>query len=111
MLEEDFIIKKNNNAIAKEKNEKEKAIKDNEKKTQDELLKKNLILKYGERNGSLIFNSKIDIGMTSEMCIESWGKPIFTRNIKSDEGLMSVWIYHQNIKVYFKDNILKVIEF
>lgn len=111
MLEEDFIIKKNNNAIAKEKNEKEKAIKDNEKKTQDELLKKNLILKYGERNGSLIFNSKIDIGMTSEMCIESWGKPIFTRNIKSDERLMSVWIYHQNIKVYFKDNILKVIEF
>ncbi len=34
-----------------------------------------MVQKYGENYGNMIANNNIDIGMTEEMLVQSWGRP------------------------------------
>lgn len=69
-----------------------------------------LTQKYGQVYGELIFNHKVKIGMTSEMCIESWGKPIDNLRTTTAYGLHEQWVYNTKTYLYFDDGILTTIQ-
>lgn len=62
-----------------------------ERKRQQE--KESLISAYGERYGTLIFEHKITLGMTKEMCLKAWGKPRHKTIRKILGGTQEVWYY------------------
>lgn len=68
----------------------------------------NLCQKYGDKYGSLIIDKKIDIGMSPEMCRESWGYPIRVLTGSNKLGDYTEWIYSNNRHIYFVNN--KVVE-
>ena len=83
----------------------------NEKEKKDfENRKTEYISKFGQQYGELIANYKVKIGMTSEMCKYAWGLPIWTNKITSENGTIEVWHCGSGYKLYFTNNILKIIE-
>jgi len=76
---------------------------DNQKKSQ-------LIKKYGEKNGLMIFEGKVWIGMTAEMARDSWGYPkdinrTITANLTHEQ-----WVYDNDKYLYFENGILTTIQ-
>lgn len=67
--------------------------------------KKGLIKKYGQTNGTKIFNQKIWIGMTKDMLFESWGQP---DNINRSVGAWGVHeqMIYGNTNVYIENDVL-----
>lgn len=55
--------------------------------------KANLINKYGQSNGELIFNGKVKIGFTPEMCREAWGSNYSVTKTTTTEGTYEMWDY------------------
>ena len=60
---------------------------------QRQLEKQSLISKYGERYGLLIFEHKVTLGMTKEMCLKAWGAPRNKVIRRTDSGTQEVWTY------------------
>lgn len=84
----------------------------NEKIKQEEY-KLECIQKYGEKYGNLIFNHKVDIGMTKEMCRAAYGYPIKTYQSKTDLGTFDIWQYDAiltNVYLHFLNDKLEKIE-
>lgn len=52
-----------------------------------------LIARYGEKNAALIFNGKVQLGMTTGMCKEAWGSPWQKSRTISSCGTVEIWIY------------------
>lgn len=96
-------VKKQKTLIAKRKIEQE------QNRIEYEKTKKENIKKYGSYFGNLINNRKIEIGMTKEMCIKSWGYPLRKKAIKDSSSLREIFVYSRNNIVIFKNN--KIIEF
>ncbi|MEI7594486.1 MAG: hypothetical protein WCK02_01970 [Bacteroidota bacterium] len=71
--------------------------------------KSDCISKFGKVNGELIALKKVKIGMTSEMCIESWGKPLWTNKTTTSESEIDIWWYSYGVNLCFENNILKII--
>jgi hypothetical protein len=68
---------------------------------------KKLILKYGKIKGELISKHKVEIGMTKEMCIDSWGKPFNIDVVKTKGKTKETFIYYtSDRKLYFENNVL-----
>ena len=55
--------------------------------------KANLISKYGQTNGTLIFNKEVRIGFTAEMCKEAWGEPANKTKSTTAVGTSEMWDY------------------
>lgn len=72
--------------------------------------RQSLITKYGSENGELIFNRKVKIGWTKEMCIESWGKPRDVNRTTTANGTNEQWVYSLKKYLYFDNNILTAIQ-
>ena len=67
--------------------------------------KKNLIAKYGEKNGTRIFNGHYWLGMTDDMARESLGRPSDINRTVGSFGVHEQWVYY-NTYLYFENGIL-----
>lgn len=74
------------------------------------LYKQKLIDKYGNLIGVQIFNKQISIGMTQEMVIESWGKPIDINRTITLNHIREQWVYGLKSYLYFENGILVTIQ-
>lgn len=68
----------------------------------------NLCHQYGEKYGPFILDHKITLGMTPQMCKESWGLPIRIVTGINEKGCYTEWIYNYNRYIFFVNN--KVVE-
>ena len=65
---------------------------------------------YGEKYGNMILLRKVQIGMTKEMCSESWGNP-YDINTTSVNGKTSEqWVYENDSYLYFDNGILTAVQ-
>ncbi|PZF73569.1 cell envelope integrity protein TolA [Taibaiella soli] len=60
-----------------------------------------LITKYGYNYGTAIANGKVIIGMTKEMCIAAWGKPINVNSTITANVTQEQWVYNMKTYLYF----------
>ncbi|MEX1213312.1 MAG: hypothetical protein WEA36_10745 [Balneolaceae bacterium] len=90
-----------------------------ERKEIEEIRKENPMLarvmrKYGKRDGRLVYNDKVWVGMTEEMLLDSWGEPDRKNITESIYGSSEQWIYDRgNYKseyVYVEDGVVKTIQ-
>ncbi len=72
--------------------------------------RESLILKYGQKYGSLIAERKVVIGMTKEMCVAAWGKPSEINKTTATYGVHEQWVYNIKTYLYFDDDILTTIQ-
>lgn len=68
--------------------------------------KQELCAKYGNEYGILIANKKVALGMTPEMCKQSWGTPIQISNMVDSTGKYTVWKYNIKTYIYFYNGIV-----
>lgn len=81
-----------------------------DKESEFKAWKKGLVDRYGEENANLISLKKVAIGMTKQMCIESWGLPDrVNTTIVSDEATEQ-WVYPKDSFLYFKEDVLTTIQ-
>ncbi len=66
---------------------------------------KQLIKKYGKKNGSRIAKGQIWKGMTEKMLEESWGKPDKIDKNKEKWGTFTQW-YYGDITYFFKNGVM-----
>jgi hypothetical protein len=93
------LAKREEQRIAGEKTE-EKAKKAAETKSKNDLIKK-----YGQTKGKLVYEKKIALGMTKEMVIDSWGEPKDINRTVGSWGIHEQWVYG-SAYLYFENGIL-----
>jgi hypothetical protein len=64
-----------------------------------------LVAKYGTDIGKRLYQNKVWKGVTSEMAIDSWGKPKQINRMYVDQSVDEEWIYSKKW-LYFRDGIL-----
>ena len=72
-------------------------------------LKEACIQRFGEVNGNLIFQGKVKIGMTKEMCETAWGKSLWSSKTTTEHGTIEILYYGYGYSLYFDNGILKII--
>ena len=80
----------------------------NEKKRIERLNK--FVKKYGKEYGKIIANHKVRIGMTKEMCEDSWGKPESINRTTSSYRTSEQWVYGDGNYLYFDNGKLTSIQ-
>ncbi len=65
---------------------------------------------YGEDIANIILQQKVRIGMTSAMCIESWGRPSDINKTIGAWGVHEQWVYGLSSYLYFEDGVLTTIQ-
>ena len=88
----------------------QKEQKDQERKAELQKRKAALIKKYGHTNGTLISEGKVRIGMTKEMCRESWGEPEDINKTTGSYGTHEQWVYGYGSYLYFENGKLTTIQ-
>lgn len=78
-------------------------------KLEREKFKEFCIQKFGEINGNLIFQGKVKIGMTKEMCETAWGKSLRSSKTTTEHGTIEILYYGYGYSLYFENDILKII--
>ena len=73
------------------------------------LKKKRLIAKYGKYWGKLVAERQLEIGMTKQMCRDSWGEPESISRISTKYGNYEQWNY-LTIYVYFENGKISAIQ-
>lgn len=73
---------------------------------QRKLEKQSLVAKYGEKYGLLIFEHKVSLGMTKEMCLKAWGSPRNKIVRKTANGTQEIWTYGLAQYLIFVNGIL-----
>lgn len=76
----------------------------------DQQRKKQLIAKYGQRNGQLIFDGKVRIGFSKAMCKEAWGEPEDINKTSGSWGVHEQWVYRNGNYLYFENGKLTSIQ-
>lgn len=69
-----------------------------------------LAIKYGIDLGETIAKNKISIGMTKEMCRDSWGKPNSINKTTNKYGTSEQWVYSRGTYLYFDNEKLITIQ-
>ncbi len=72
--------------------------------------KVNLTRKYGASSAKLILQGKVRIGMTKNMCRDSWGEPEDINKSSGSFGLHEQWVYGTSSYLYFENGILTSIQ-
>ena len=70
----------------------------------------NLTRKYGASSAKLILQGKIRIGMTKNMCRDSWGEPDDINTSTGSFGVHEQWVYGMSSYLYFENGILTSIQ-
>ena len=82
-----------------------------EKKAREaETRRQDLIKRYGKTYGQLIFEGKVRIGMTKEMCREAWGEPTDINRTITKYSVHEQWVYSHSSYLYFDDGKLTSIQ-
>lgn len=69
------------------------------------------VKKYGFKWGNLVAQNRVQIGMTSQMVIDAWGKPNETNIITGEYGDNEQWVYRRdNSYLYFENGKLTTIQ-
>ena len=101
-------------AIRKDSLEKVKIAETKLKKEQRELRKidrrNKYVKKYGKEYGEIIANYRVRIGMTKEMCEDSWGKPESINRTTNAYGTSEQWVYGGGNYLYFDNGKLTSIQ-
>lgn len=69
-----------------------------------------LAIKYGIDLGETIAKNKISIGMTKEMCRDSWGKPNSINRTTNKYGTSEQWVYSRGRYLYFDKEKLTTVQ-
>jgi hypothetical protein len=93
-----------------EKQKKEEFEESERKRINAETRKAEYIKKYGQKYGELVALGKFEIGMTMDMCRDSWGMPTNLYEEKTNGKTFVVWTYFKMTKLYFLNNKLTKIE-
>lgn len=64
------------------------------------------VTKYGEKFGKLVYQKKLTIGMTKEMCSDICGITLNKKKLKNSNGETEIWEYTGVLKLYFKNGKL-----
>jgi len=64
-----------------------------------------LVAKYGTDIGKRLYQNKVWKGVTSEMAVDSWGRPKQINRMYVDQSVDEEWIYSKKW-LYFRDGIL-----
>ncbi|MFZ0471566.1 MAG: hypothetical protein WAL94_03025 [Bacteroidales bacterium] len=64
-----------------------------------------LVAKYGNDIGKRLYQNKVWKGVTSEMAVDSWGRPKQINRMYVDQSVDEEWIYSKKW-LYFRDGIL-----
>lgn len=88
----------------KERLRREAEQQERERKRQAE--KQSLIAKYGAKFGALVFEHKVTLGMTKEMCLKAWGKPRNKVIRRVRFGTQEVWFYGVSQYLVFDNGVL-----
>lgn len=89
------------------KNDFEKLKKGNTNK--NKLEESALVKKYGEKFGKLVYQKKLTIGMSKDICSDILGITLNRKNYKNASGEIEVWEYTGIYKLYFKNGKLSEI--
>jgi cell division protein FtsB len=73
---------------------------------QKEVRKNDLVKKYGQTSGLKIYESRIWVGMTKEMVIDSWGKPLSINRTGNEWGVHEQWVYGDHRYLYIENGKL-----
>lgn len=68
------------------------------------------VKKYGKEYGEIIANYRVRIGMTKEMCEDSWGKPESINRTTNAYGTSEQWVYDGGNYLYFDNGKLTSIQ-
>jgi len=79
-------------------------------KMQNAIRHKTLIKKYGKHYADLIIKGLVEIGMSKNMCIESWGNPEDINKTIGNYGVHEQWVYGDGDYLYFEDGKLTTIQ-
>lgn len=71
--------------------------------------KKRMIAKYGKYWGNLVAEGQLEIGMTKQMCRDSWGEPESINRTSTRYGNHEQWVY-ATIYVYFDNGKISAIQ-
>lgn len=71
--------------------------------------KKLMIAKYGKYWGKLVGEGQLEIGMTKQMCKDSWGEPESINRTSTRYGNHEQWVY-TTIYVYFDNGKISAIQ-
>ncbi|HFG0578714.1 hypothetical protein LIS90_12295 [Flavobacterium psychrophilum] len=74
----------------------------NKNKTEEKVF----VTKYGEKFGRLVYQKKLTIGMTKEMCSDICGITLNKKKVKNSSGEIEIWEYTGVLKMYFKNGKL-----
>jgi hypothetical protein len=69
-----------------------------------------LMKKYGKNFAETIINNKVSIGMTKEMCRDSWGAPNSINKTTNAYGYSEQWVYGDGYYLYFDNGKLTTIQ-
>ncbi|HZM12724.1 MAG TPA: hypothetical protein VFB86_00960 [Bacteroidales bacterium] len=81
------------------------AAEDQQYETQPEDRYAALVAKYGTDIGKRLYQNKVWKGVTSDMAIDSWGRPKQINRMYVDQSVDEEWIYSKKW-LYFRDGIL-----
>lgn len=68
-----------------------------------------MIAKYGKELGLTISNHKVKIGMTKEMCKDSWGIPLWSEKKTTNNRIEEIWYFGLAYSLVFEDDKLSMI--
>ena len=107
MLAEEYYTQK-----AEKEAEKEAAEKRRIEEEKQQLIERTnmLIKKYGKKYANMILEGKVQIGMTAEMCRESWGLPDDINRSTGTWGVHEQWCYDWGGYLYFDNGKLTSIQ-
>ncbi len=91
-------------------------IKSKKKEGKDAATQKNNLIsklsqKYDKEKAILISNGKVEIGMTRQMCVDSWGVPLYSKKIKTKKGSKETLFYNWDKKLYLENGLVAKIEY
>lgn len=69
---------------------------------------KAIIDKYGAAMGGNINNHKVVLGMTKEMCLESWGYPLEYSSSTNRAGSTEIWVYYSAMLSFVDGKLVQI---
>lgn len=110
ILENDYLAKERKRLLAQKEIATENQRKIENDLKQKELFKQKCINQFGQKEGELIAEGKVILGMTQEMCKIAWGTPWDKNKTTTDNGTFEQWFYSWRKTLYFQNEILKRID-
>jgi hypothetical protein len=92
--------------VEQEKERQKREAEQREWKRKRQAEKQSLIAKYGAKYGALVFDHKVTLGMTKEMCLKAWGKPRNKVIRRVRFGTQEVWYYGVSQYLVFDNGVL-----